>query len=443
MNKELFGTDFKWGVSTAAFQIEGGCDAEGKGPSIWDIFSNIKGKIKDGHHANTACDFYNIYERDLDLVQHLHIPNFRFSLAWSRIMPTGLKPVNQKGLDYYDRVIDGCLERGIEPWPTLYHWDLPHALELKGGWTNRDVVNWFSDFTEVCAKQYGDRIKHWMVMNEPMVFTGAGYFLGLHAPGRTGLKNFFPAIHHAVLSMAEGGRVLRDLCPQAEIGTTFSCSHVEPYSQRAWDKSAANRADILFNRLFIEPILGLGYPDKELSLLKGIRKYMLPGDEDKMPFDFDFIGIQTYTREVIRFSLLTPYLHAKLVKAENRNVPLTSMKWEVYPEGIYPIIKKYNAYPQIKKIYITENGSAFPDAVVQGQVDDQERLAYLQTSLEQVLKAKNEGCKVEGYFVWTLTDNFEWAEGYHPRFGLVHVDFNSQERIIKSSGKWYAGFLKP
>ncbi|WP_069657994.1 GH1 family beta-glucosidase [Arcticibacter eurypsychrophilus] len=443
MNKELFGADFKWGVSTAAFQIEGGCDAEGKGPSIWDIFSNIKGKIKDGHHANTACDFYNIYERDLDLVQSLHIPNFRFSIAWSRIMPTGLKPVNQKGLDYYDRVIDGCLERGIEPWPTLYHWDLPHALELKGGWTNRDVVNWFSDFTEVCAKQYGDRIKHWMVMNEPMVFTGAGYFLGLHAPGRTGLKNFFPAIHHAVLSMAEGGRVLRKLCPQAEIGTTFSCSHVEPYSQRAWDKSAANRADILFNRLFIEPILGLGYPDKELSLLKGIRKYMLPGDEDKMSFDFDFIGIQTYTREVIRFSLLTPYLHAKLVKAENRDVPLTSMKWEVYPEGIYPIIKKYDAYPQIKKIYITENGSAFPDAVVQGHVDDQERLAYLETSIEQVLKAKNEGCKVEGYFVWTLTDNFEWAEGYHPRFGLVHVDFDTQERIIKSSGKWYADFIKP
>jgi beta-glucosidase len=443
LNKELFGTDFKWGVSTAAFQIEGGCDADGKGPSIWDIFSNTKGKIKDGHHANTACDFYNIYERDLDLVQKLHIPNFRFSLAWSRIMPTGLKPVNQKGLDYYDRVIDGCLERGVEPWPTLYHWDLPHALELKGGWTNREVVNWFSDFTEVCAKQYGDRIKHWMVMNEPMVFTGAGYFLGLHAPGRTGLKNFFPAIHHAVLSMAEGGRVLRNLCPQAEIGTTFSCSHVEPYSQRPWDISAANRADILFNRLFIEPILGLGYPDKELSLLKGIRKYVLPGDEEKMPFDFDFIGIQTYTREVIRFSLFTPYLHAKLVKAENRNVPLTSMKWEVYPEGIYPIIEKYDAYPQIKKIYITENGSAFPDAVVQGQVNDQERLAYLETSIEQVLKARNEGCKVNGYFVWTLTDNFEWAEGYHPRFGLVHVDFETQERTIKSSGKWYADFLKP
>lgn len=442
MNKELFGDDFKWGVSTAAFQIEGSCDAEGKGPSIWDVFSNTKGKIKDGHHAHTACDFYHVYERDLDLVQKLHIPNFRFSLAWSRIMPTGLKPVNQKGLDYYDRVIDSCLERGIQPWPTLYHWDLPHALELKGGWTNREVVNWFGEFTEVCARQYGDRIKHWMVMNEPMVFTGAGYFLGLHAPGRTGLKNFFPAIHHAVLSMAEGGRVLRELCPQAEIGTTFSCSHVEPYSERSWDRAAANRADILFNRLFIEPVLGLGYPDKELSLLKGIRKYMLPGDEDRMSFDFDFIGIQTYTREVIRFSLLTPYLHAKLVKAEKRNVPLTTMKWEVYPEGIYPIIKKYDAYPQIKKIYITENGSAFPDVVIQGEIDDKERLAYLKTSLEQVLTAKNEGCKVEGYFVWTLTDNFEWAEGYHPRFGLVHVNFDTQERTIKSSGKWYADFLK-
>lgn len=442
MDKHEFGKDFKWGVSTAAFQIEGSCSADGKGPSVWDTFTARKGKVRAGQHAGVACDFYNLYEKDLELVKTLNIPNFRFSLAWSRIMPEGRGAVNPKGIDFYNRVIDACLDRGIEPWPTLYHWDLPQALEDQGGWTNRDVVGWFSDYANVCSRNFGDRVNHWMVMNEPMVFTGAGYFLGVHAPGRTGLKNFFPAVHHAVMSMAAGGKILKEACPRAEIGTTFSCSHIEPYSQRSWDIAAARRADLLFNRLFIEPVLGLGYPDGELAVLKGIRKYMRQGDEENMKFDFDFIGIQTYTREIIRYSLLTPYLHAKLVKAEKRKVPLTSMKWEVYPEGIYPIIKKYTAYNQIKKIYITENGAAFPDFMQNGIVDDRERLKFIQTSIRELLRAKEEGCPVEGYFVWTLTDNFEWAEGYHPRFGLIHVDFETQKRTVKASGKWYAEFLK-
>lgn len=442
MDKHEFGKDFKWGVSTAAFQIEGSCSADGKGPSVWDTFTARKGKVRAGQHAGVACDFYNLYEKDLELVKTLNIPNFRFSLAWSRIMPEGRGAVNPKGIDFYNRVIDACLERGIEPWPTLYHWDLPQALEDQGGWANRDVVGWFSDYADVCSRNFGDRVNHWMVMNEPMVFTGAGYFLGVHAPGRTGLKNFFPAVHHAVLSMSAGGKILKEACPHAEIGTTFSCSHIEPYSQRSWDIAAARRADLLFNRLFIEPVLGMGYPDGELAVLKGIRKYMRQGDEENMKFDFDFIGIQTYTREIIRYSLLTPYLHAKLVKAEKRKVPLTSMKWEVYPEGIYPIIKKYSAYDQIKKIYITENGAAFPDFMQNGIVDDRERLGFIQTSIRELLRAKEEGCPVEGYFVWTLTDNFEWAEGYHPRFGLIHVDFETQKRTVKASGKWYAEFLK-
>lgn len=442
MDKNVFSKDFKWGVSTAAFQIEGSCSADGKGPSVWDTFTARKGKVRGGQHARVACDFYNRYEKDLDLVKSLNIPNFRFSIAWSRILPEGKGTVNQKGIDFYNRIIDSCLERGIDPWPTLYHWDLPQALEDLGGWTNRDVVEWFSAYTDICARNFGDRVGHWMVMNEPMVFTGAGHFLGVHAPGRTGLKNFFPAVHHAVLSMAAGGRILKESQPHAEIGTTFSCSHIEAYSQRSWDVSAANRADVLFNRLLIEPVLGMGYPEKDVPVLKGIRKYMRPGDEEKMSFDFDFIGIQTYTREIVRYSLLTPYLHAKLVKAEKRQVPLTSMKWEVYPQGIYSIIHKYSQYKQIKKIYITETGAAFPDVMKDGAVDDHERLSFIQTSLQEVLKARNEGCPVEGYFVWTLTDNFEWAEGYHPRFGLVHVDFDTQERTVKSSGKWFKEFLK-
>ncbi|MDB5009448.1 MAG: bglA 2 [Mucilaginibacter sp.] len=389
-----------------------------------------------------ACDFYNCYERDIDLVKQLNIPNFRFSIAWSRIFPEGVGKVNQAGIDYYNKVIDYCLKQGIEPWVTLYHWDLPQVLELKGGWTNRSVIDWFVGFVMQCAKSFGDRVKNWMVMNEPSVFTGAGYFFGIHAPGKTGLKNFLPAVHHVTLSMAAGAKALRSVLPNAHIGTTFSCSYIEPYSDKPRDINAARRADALINRLFIEPVLGLGYPVADLPVLKELEKYFQPGDEDKLKFDFDFIGVQNYTREIVKYSFFTPYIQARLVKAEKRNVPLTAMRWEVYPPSIYHMLKKFNAYPQIKKIYLTENGAAFPDEVVDDKVDDVKRVKYLEAYLEQVLKAKSEGYEVSGYFLWTLTDNFEWAEGYNPRFGIIYVDFATQRRIIKSSGYWYANLLR-
>lgn len=442
MNKDFFGSDFKWGVSVAAYQIEGSHEADGKGKSIWDVFSNSKGKTYLSQHGNVACDFYNRYKQDIDLIKELNIPNFRFSISWARILPSGEGDVNQSGIDFYDKIINYCLELNIQPWITLYHWDLPHDLEIKGGWTNRNIVKWFSDYVEICANHFGDRVKYWMVMNEPTVFVGAGYFLGIHAPGRKGLKNFLPAVHHTVLSIAAGGRIIRKLVPNAEIGTTFSCSHIEPFTNNKLDRNAAKRVDTLINRLFIEPILGLGYPVNDLSALKGINKYVKPNDEKLMHFDFDFIGIQNYTREIVRSSLLNPYIWAKVIKAEKRNVDITLMKWEIYPPSIYEVVKKYNNYPQIKKLYITENGAAFPDKLQDGKVEDNLRTQYIKDHLEQVLKAKKEGLKVDGYFVWTLMDNFEWAEGYHPRFGLVYVDFDTQKRTIKSSGYWYADFLK-
>lgn len=442
LNKSLFGGNFKWGVSTAAFQIEGASDADGKGLSIWDAFTAKNGKILSGHKADIACDFYNNYKNDIDLVKKLNIPNFRFSISWTRVLPNGTGEVNQAGIDYYNHVIDYCIAQGVEPWVTVYHWDLPQLLEDKGGWTNRNVVDWFIGFTAVCAKYFGDRVKYWMVMNEPSVFSGAGYFFGIHAPGRTGLKNFLPAIHHVILSMVTGARKLRELLPDAEIGTTFSCSHIEPRSNSKRDVKAAHVADALVNRLFIEPILGLGYPINDIPVLKGLEKFFRPGDEQNMHFDFDFIGLQNYTREIVRYSFFTPYINASLVKAKDRDVDITAMGWEVYPPAIYHILKKFNAYPQIKKILITENGAAFPDEAINDQVEDPKRAKYLKDHLQQILKAKQEGCRVEGYFVWTLTDNFEWAEGYHPRFGLVYVDFDTQKRIIKSSGRWYANFLK-
>jgi beta-glucosidase len=441
LTKARFGDDFKWGVSTAAFQIEGAHDTDGKGLSIWDVFTAKKGRIKAGHHAQVACNFYNSYKDDIGLLTELNIPNFRFSLSWPRIMPNGLHPVNQKGIDYYNRVIDFLLESGIDPWVTLYHWDLPHELELKGGWTNRDSINWFSDYTELCARYYGDRVQNWMVMNEPSVFTGAGYFLGIHAPGKRGITNYLKAVHHVTMATAAGGVILKDLLPNANIGTTFSCTHIEPASQKEKDIAAAHRVDTLLNRSYIEPILGLGYPQKDLPVLNRMDAYMKSGDEKNMAFDFDFIGLQCYTREIVKSSFFTPYVGAALVKAEKRKVPLTDMKWEVHPPALYHILKKFDAYNGIKNIIITENGAAFPDTVTNGSVNDQLREQYIREHLQEVLRAKQEGINVNGYFVWTLTDNFEWAEGYHTRFGLIHIDFATQQRTIKQSGLWYRDFL--
>ncbi len=436
-----FGEDFIWGVATAAFQIEGAHDQHQKGASIWDVFTDKKGSIFQDQNARVACDFYNKYQDDILLMKAMNIGHFRFSLSWPRIIPEGTGAIDPEGIAFYDRVIDFCLECGIEPWITLYHWDLPQALEEKGGWTNRDILEWFEAYATVCARHFGERVKHWMVLNEPMVFTGAGYFLGVHAPGRKGLGNFLPAAHHAVLCQAIGGRVLRKWVTGATIGTTFSCSLIAPYSASQKDKLAANRADALLNRFFIEPALGLGYPTESLKVVKRLENHIAPNDMDHCVFDFDFVGIQNYTREVVKHSCFVPYLQAKIVKATKRKVQTTLMDWEVYPPSIYAMIAKFNGYPGIKRLLITENGAAFEDRLHQGQVHDPKRLAYLQSHIHQMYRAKREGLKVDGYFVWTFTDNFEWAEGYYPRFGLVYIDFSNQNRIIKSSGRWYGAFL--
>ncbi|MCA1918526.1 MAG: beta-glucosidase [Flavobacterium piscis] len=441
LNKDQFGDDFLWGVSTAAFQIEGAHDADGKGSSIWDVFTSQKGKIKNGHHALTACDFYNSYQNDIDLIRELNIPNFRFSISWPRIMPTGTHPVNQAGIEYYNKIIDSLLASGIEPWITLYHWDLPHTLETKGGWTNRESVSWFSEYVEVCAQYFGDRVKNWMVINEPSVFTGAGYFLGIHAPGKKGITNYLKAMHHVTLATAAGAKIVRNRIPDANIGTTFSCTHIEAATESHKDIEAAKRVDTLLNRTFIEPILGLGYPQTDLPVLKKLNNYILDGDLDNLAFDFDFIGLQCYTREVVKSSMLIPYIGAELISADKRNVISTEMGWEVYPPALYHVLKKFNEYKGIKKIIITENGAAFPDTLSNGKVYDIKRTHYIQDHLEQILKARKDGLNVEGYFVWSLTDNFEWAEGYNARFGLIHVDFDTQQRTIKHSGLWFKDFL--
>ncbi|KGT09003.1 GH1 family beta-glucosidase [Elizabethkingia anophelis] len=442
LTKEAFGKDFIWGVSTAAYQIEGAHNLDGKGPSVWDTFVQKRNKIFRNHTGNIACDHYNRYIDDLYLMHSMNIRNYRFSISWSRILPEGTGLINQAGIDFYNKLIDLSLELGITPWVTLYHWDLPHSLEIKGGWTNRDVKDWFGDYVAICVKSFGDRVKNWMVLNEPTVFSAAGYFFGVHAPGRKSIEGFLAAAHHAALAQAHGARVIKTLQPESNVGTTFSCSHVEAYTNREKDIKAVKKADLLLNRLFIEPLLGMGYPVNEIKTLRRIEKYIKQNDERDLKFDMDFIGIQNYTREIIRYAMFVPFLHAKIVNAKDRNVEMTAMEWEVYPESIYHILKKFQAYENIPPLIITENGAAFSDTLQNNVVHDPKRLQYIQNILQQVLRAKQEGVNVNGYFVWTFLDNFEWAEGYHPRFGLVHVDFQTQQRTVKSSGHWYADFIK-
>lgn len=435
-----FEKDFVWGVAASAFQTEGAVQADGKGLSIWDEFSRKKGKIFKGHVADISSDFYNQYTRDIALMKSMHITNFRFSFSWSRIFPKGAGEVNAKGVDFYDRVIDLCLELGIRPWVTLYHWDLPLALQQKQGWVNRDIVDYFSDYVTFCINHFGDRVKHWMILNEPMVYTGAGYFLGIHAPGKKGVDNFIPAIHHSALSQAQGIRIAQQLRTDLEVGTTFSCSAIHPHTNKEKDINAAKRVDALVNRLFVEPLKGLGYPMEDLPFLKRIEKYILQGDDNALNAEPDFIGIQNYTREVVKHSYFTPYINSSLVHAKNRVDEVTEMDWEIYPQAMHEMLHHFSKY-KFKKIYVTENGAAFPDIVENGNVTDTKRINYLQSNIAELLKAKKEGVNVGGYFVWSFTDNFEWAEGYRPRFGLIHIDYETQKRIIKASGHWYSNFL--
>jgi beta-glucosidase len=439
--KSDFGDDFIWGVSTSALQTEGAYNLHGKGVSIWDVFVTQKNRILNNDNHFSASDFYTNYKQDIDLIKQMGIANFRFSLSWTRIIPDGTGEINQAGLDFYHKVIDYCLENGIQPFITLYHWDLPQALEIEGGWANRNILEWFQDYVAVCVDEFKNKVKYWMVLNEPMVFTGAGYFLGLHAPGRKGFKNFIPAMHHAVLCQAIGYRTIKDIDPEAIVGTTFSCSYITPHSLSHKDVLAAKRVDALLNRLFIEPSLGLGYPEDTLPFLRKLKAYVMKGDMELMKVSFDFIGIQNYTREVVAHTIFTPHIHARIIPADKRKVFYTSMDWEVYPEAIFQMILKFQNYDGVKKILITENGASFPDEVVDGEVNDDRRTHFIRSYLEQVLRAKQSCDKLKGYFVWSLTDNFEWSEGLKQRFGLVHIDYATQKRTIKNSGKWYGDFL--
>ena len=442
LTRDDFGEDFTWGVAHASYQVEGAWDADGKGGSIWDTFTRRHGKIRDGSDGRVACDFYHRYAQDTALVADLGFDAQRFSVSWPRVIPDGIGRVNAKGLDFYRRVVDECLERGVEPWVTLYHWDLPEALQRRGGWTNRDVVGWFSDYVEVVTDALADRVRNWMVFNEPCSFLLVGHLAGIHAPGVRSLRRFLGATHHVNLSQAAGAAALRAHGSDLNVGTTHIITPMVASGSGTRHRRAAASIDAFANRVFLEPNFGLGYPIEDAPLLRGVERWIRPGDDRAVRVDWDFIGVQYYQRLPVH-PVPVPLLRGvPWPRRDHRNFDVTAMGWEVQPEGLYDALAKVRSYDADLPLYVTENGVAVPDRVEDGHVHDPRRIDFYRRHLEQVLRARSDGFDVRGYFCWSLMDNFEWAEGYVPRFGIVRVDFDTQERTVKDSGYWFRELLR-
>ncbi len=426
----------KWGVTLAAAQTEGAYDKEGKGVSIWDTFTQKKYNIKDRSNAQIATDFYHKFKEDIDIAVDLGLTIFRFSVSWSRILPNGTGIINEKGIEFYNKVIDYCLKVGVEPWITTYHWDLPQKLQDKGGWTNREIITWYADYVEVLRDNFGDRVQNWILINEGVVCIGGGYFLGVHAPGKRGIKNFVSSTHHILLAQAKGFKVLKQN-KELKVGTAISCTKIEPNSDAFADLKAAKRIDALMNRLFIEPHLGLGYPYDDLPILKRISKHYKEGDLEELKTNFDFWGIQTYAREVVKAAWYIPYLGAVQVKPEKRNSISSIMGWETYPEGVGYFLERFCEYDREKPLWLSECGMALSE-----EEDDQKRIEYYEEVIALMKKTLDKGVNLKGILLWTLVDNFEWAEGYIPKFGIVSLDRKTLNRKLKKSAHWLKQYLQ-
>jgi len=439
--KADFGDDFTWGVAHASYQVEGAWDVDGKGPSIWDTFTHGGGRVRNHDSGDVACDFYHRYESDTDLVKTLGFDAQRLSISWPRVLPDGTGKVNEPGLDFYDRVVDACLERGVAPWVTLYHWDLPQALQDRGGWANRSIVGWFEEYVGVVADRLGDRVKDWMVFNEPCSFLVVGHLLGVHAPGTRSLRKYLAATHHVNLAQAVGANVLRAKVPDANVGTTHIVTPMRSKRDTPRDRAAKASIDVIANRIFWEPNFGLGYPVDDSPIIAGVEKSIRPGDDQAIVVDWDFIGVQYYQRQLVKPWPVPKLRGVPWISRDFRNYEITAMGWEVQPDGLYESIERFHSYGKVPRLYVTENGSAYPDVLTDGRVHDARRTAFYEAHLAEVRRAVQDGIPVHGYFCWSLMDNFEWAEGYDPRFGIVHVDFATQERTIKDTGYWFQQFL--
>ncbi|OKI15810.1 beta-galactosidase [Nocardiopsis sp. TSRI0078] len=422
------------GVASAAFQVEGALDEDGRAPSVWDVFARRPGTVRDGHSPAVACDHYHRWEQDVDLLDRLGVNAYRFSIAWPRVVPTGRGAVNGAGLDFYDRLVDALLERGVAPVPTLFHWDLPQALEEEGGWSARGTAPAFAEYAAAAADRLGDRVDRWITLNEPLVHMVYGHVFGVHAPGRTlDVPGALEVAHHLLLAhgLAAGELRSRGL----EVLLTNNYSPAEPATGA--DAGAARAYDALHNRLFTDPVLTGAYPDLSAFTageVPGVRE----GDLDLIAGSADGIGVNYYNPTPVT----APDEGSGLPFGfgEVPGAPVTAFGWPVVPEGLGRMIDLLRARygDALPPLYVTENGCSYEDSVsVGGRVADPDRIAYLEGHVAAVEAARERGADVRGYFVWTLTDNFEWAEGYHQRFGLVHVDHGTQRRTPKDSFAWY------
>ena len=436
-----FPSEFHWGTATASYQVEGAWDEDGKGKSIWDTFSHTVGKVKGGDTGDVACDSYHRYKEDIALMKQMNQKSCRFSIAWTRIQPNGTGAVNQKGLDFYSRYVDELLAAGIRPMCTVFHWDLPQAMEDQGGWPNRDLYKYFADYAGLVTKSLGDRVNTWAIFNEPWVFTNLGYGTGIHAPGKKNFDLFLKAAHTVNLAQGEAFRSMKAISPNAQIGSAFSMSPGAPATDSAADKAAAERFHAINNVFFLYTAIHGEYPQAFVGeppySVMGVRE----GDSKIMRAPLDWVGINYYNRHIIADAGQggDPYTHYDAwMPAEG---PITYNGWEVWPRGIYDIVTRISNEYNKPIIEITENGCAYSDGPLPenpSQVPDPRRIEFYRGHLAELSRAIKDGANVRGYHAWSLLDNYEWAEGYSQRFGMVYVDFRDQKRTIKDSGHWYS-----
>ncbi|MFI7245988.1 GH1 family beta-glucosidase [Streptomyces qinglanensis] len=433
--------DFLWGAATAAYQVEGAVDEDGRKPSIWDTFSHTPGRVDGGDTGDVACDHYHRWREDLGLLGELDLDAYRFSVAWPRVQPDGDGTVNEPGLAFYDRLTDALLEAGITPFPTLYHWDLPQALQDRGGWPVRETAERFAEYTAVVADRLGDRIQHWCTLNEPLCSAWIGHYEGRMAPGRTDIADAVRASFHLHLGHGLAVQALRAAVPGARVGIVNNLTHCEPASGSAADTEAARRADGHVNRWWMDPLHGRGYP-QDMVELYGTEPPQRPGDARTVAEPLDWLGLNYYFRNVVRDDPAGPFPRARTAEPP-AGARVTGMGWEVHAEGLTKTLRRMTDDYGARCLYVTENGAAYPDAVgPDGQVHDPERTRYLEEHLAACVRAVRQGVPLRGYFAWSLLDNFEWAYGYAQRFGLVHVDYATQRRTVKTSGRRYADLVR-
>lgn len=428
-----FPSDFRWGVATAAFQIEGASTVDGKGESIWDRFCRVPGAIADGSNGDVACDHFHRMESDLDLIASLGVDVYRFSISWPRVQPLGQGAWNEAGMAFYDRLIDGLLARGIRPCVTLNHWDLPQALQDQGGWASRETVHRFVDYSRHVQSRCGDRLHMLTTHNEPWVIAVLGHEQGIFAPGLKDRRTAMQVAHHLLLSHGLSLQALRADGAKEPLGIVLNLAHMEPATPSAEDAAATQRAEAAGRRWYTDALFLGRYPDEVLAVLGSDQPRVESGDLAAIAQPLDYLGVNYYSRSVC--SAEGPF------DVKTSGLPLTDMGWEIYPVGLTKLLQTLHREYTLPPVWITENGAAFADVVEQGAVHDTARVDYLSTHISAVADAADSGVPVAGYMVWSLMDNFEWSSGYAKRFGIVHIDYATQERTLKDSAHWYRDFM--